>query len=120
MTEPPNPDAAASVDVEKLLTYDEAGEVLVCDDGALHLLIRGEAAWERVAALLPPTPPPTQFPAQLAEQGGAELLARLEAASPRLLRFERAFLDDFRRRVRSGLVPPALLAKAAEILSKRE
>lgn len=101
------------------LRQDAAGEVLVFDSGDLNVLIHGERAWERIAALLPPEPSTPEPPRGDADRGDA-LLERLEAASERLLRFERAFLDDFRRQVRSGAPLASLLTKAAEILAKRE
>ena len=101
------------------LRQDAAGEVLVFDSGEQSVLVHGDSAWERIAALPPPEPSAPPLPRGDAERG-AELLERLEAACEKLLRFERAFLDDFRRQVRSGSPPASLLTKAAEILAKRE
>ena len=93
--------------------------MLVYDCGDLNVLIHGDAAWERIAALLPPEPSAPEPPRGDLSEADA-LLARLEAAAEKLLRFERAFLDDFRRQVRSGSPPASLLTKAGEILAKRE
>lgn len=125
------------LDREDAIRADPEQAVLLRHESQPHVLVRTESAWQELQELVARDRAAVEeeraaerrrlegaTAAKLAALGevpttGPELLAALEAIQDRLLRFERAFLEDFRRQVRTGSPPPGLLLRAGQILRER-